>query len=111
MGFINLGCGKSDKETRAQAHLFLYRIYHLPRFINPILQMERVINSIYWLEAEVIWASMQENLSLGYSVDIFFIFWSFRNIGGGGGGGGRAQSAAWAGAGGQGGCCALAWFS
>ena len=33
------------KETRAQARSFLYRIYHLPRFINPIFQMERLINS------------------------------------------------------------------
>ena len=43
---LTSGGGKSDKETCAQAHLFLYRIYHLPRFINPIFQMERLINSI-----------------------------------------------------------------
>ena len=29
------------------AHLFLYQIFKLPWFINPILKMERLINSIY----------------------------------------------------------------
>ena len=57
MGLKTSGGGKSDKETRALAHSFLYRqalsflyrIYHLPRFINPIFQMEQLINSIYYM--------------------------------------------------------------
>ena len=40
------GDGTSDKETRAQAYLFLYRIFNLPRFINMIFQMGRLINSV-----------------------------------------------------------------
>ena len=33
-----------------QAHSFLYGFYHLPRFINPIFQIERLINSIYSIQ-------------------------------------------------------------
>ena len=58
MGFITLGGGKSDKETRAQAHSFLYPIYNLPRFIDPIFQMERLINSIKFYGKVMVVASM-----------------------------------------------------
>ena len=48
-----MGGGESDKETRAQAHSFLYQIYHRPRFINPKFQMGRIMNSIYSYREEL----------------------------------------------------------
>ena len=47
MGFINRAGGLTfDKETSALTHEFLYLMFNLQRFINPIFKMADSINCI-----------------------------------------------------------------
>ena len=61
-----------------QAHSFLYRIYHLPRFINSIFQMERLINSIHFITSSEFNAyQMWVKLVFFYSEKINIVFFHY----------------------------------